>query len=64
MGISFIYSISTKGCDNKKIKINKAFKDLATKEQSTIDWFHGLKLHIIINDSGELWSISQVSLKN
>lgn len=33
---------------------NKAFKSLATKSQCYIGWFFGFKLHIVINDKGEI----------
>jgi hypothetical protein len=32
------------------------FKDVATTGKSTMGWFHGFKLHIVINDKGELLS--------
>jgi hypothetical protein len=53
-GISFIDSTRIRVCGNKRIKRNKVFKDLATTGKSSIGWFHGFKLHIIINDKGEI----------
>ncbi|WP_311709724.1 transposase [Riemerella anatipestifer] len=32
------------------------FKDLATISKSTMGWFNGLKLHIVINDKGGILS--------
>jgi len=55
-GISFVDSTPIKVCGNKRIKRNKVFKDLATTGKSTMGWFYGFKLHIIINDKGEILS--------
>ena len=32
------------------------FKNVATTGKSTMDWFHGFKLHIVINDKSEILS--------
>lgn len=53
-GISFIDSTPIRACNKKRIKQNKVFKDIATIGKSTMGWFYGFKLHIIINDKGEL----------
>jgi hypothetical protein len=55
-GISFIDSTPIRVCKNKRIKRNKVFKDVATTGKSTMGWFHGFKLHIVINDRGEILS--------
>ncbi|QMU66740.1 MAG: IS982 family transposase [Flavobacteriaceae bacterium] len=53
-GISFIDSTPLRVCNKKRIRNNKVFKGLATTGKSTMGWFHGFKLHILINDKGEL----------
>ncbi len=53
-GISFIGSTPIRACKVKRIKQNKVFKNIATIGKSTMGWFYGFKLHIIINDKGEL----------
>lgn len=55
-GISFIDSTVLRVCHNKRIKRNKVFKDLAKVGKSTVGWFFGFKLHLIINDKGEILS--------
>ncbi|MCK0204763.1 IS982 family transposase [Ornithobacterium rhinotracheale] len=55
-GISFVDSTPIRVCVNKRIKRNKVFKDLATTGKSTMGWFHGFKLHLVINDKGEILS--------
>ena len=53
-GISFIDSTPIRVCKNKRINQNKVFKGIATTGKSTMGWFYGFKLHIIINDKGEI----------
>lgn len=55
-GISFVDSTTLKACHIKREKQNKVFYGIATKGKSTIGWFFGFKLHIIINDKGEILS--------
>ena len=55
-GISFIDSTVLRVCHKKRIKRNKVFKDVAKVGKSTMGWFFGFKLHLIINDKGELLS--------
>jgi hypothetical protein len=42
----------------QKNQPKKVFKEVATTGKSTMGWFHGFKLHIIINDKGELLSFA------
>ena len=53
-GISSIDSTPIRVCKNKRINQNKVFKGIATTGKSTMGWFYGFKLHIIINDKGEI----------
>ena len=53
-GISFIDSTVIRVCHIKREKRNKVFKNFAQKSKSTMGWFFGFKLHIVINDQGEL----------
>jgi len=53
-GISFIDSTPVRVCKNKRISSNKVFEGIATTGRSTMGWFHGFKLHIIVNDKGEI----------
>jgi hypothetical protein len=55
-GISFIDSTVLRVCHNKRIRRNKVFKDIAKVGKSTVGWFFGFKLHLIINDKGEILS--------
>ncbi len=53
-GISFVDSTPIRVCKNKRIKRNKVFKGIANTGKSTMGWFYGFKLHIVINDKGEI----------
>ena len=55
-GISFIDSTALKVCHIKREHQNRVFEGSATKGKSTLGWFFGFKLHIIINDKGEIIS--------
>jgi len=63
-GISFIDSTPIRVCKNKRIRNNKVFKGIATTGKSTMGWFHGFKLHILINDKGEIlnFTITQANV--
>ena len=55
-GISFIDATSIRVCHNKRISRNKVFKGFAKRGKTTSGWFFGFKLHLIINDKGEILS--------
>ena len=53
-GISFMDSTSLKVCHNRRIGQHRVFKDLAARGKTSVDWFFGFKLHVVVNDKGEL----------
>jgi hypothetical protein len=53
-GISFIDSTCLKVCHNKRINRNRVFEGLAAIGKTTMGWFYGFKLHLIINECGGL----------
>ena len=55
-GISFIDSTVLRVCHNKRIRRNKTFKGIAEVGKSSMGWFYGFKLHLVINDKGEILS--------
>jgi len=55
-GISFIDSTVIKVCHIKREKQNKVFKGLAKKGKTSMGWFYGFKLHLIVNEKGEILS--------
>jgi hypothetical protein len=55
-GISFIDSTPLRSCHNRRIHQHKTFKGIAERGHCSLGWFFGFKLHLIINDKGEILS--------
>jgi hypothetical protein len=56
-GISFVGSTSLRVCHNRRIHSHKVFAGCARRGKTSVDWFFGFKLHLVINDRGELLSL-------
>lgn len=57
-GVSFIDSTSLKVCHNRRIGRHRVFDGLAARGKTSVDWFFGFKLHLVVNDSGELLNMT------
>ncbi len=57
-GIAFVDSTPLRVCENIRIPRHKAFKGEAGRGKSSTGWFYGFKLHLIVNDRGEILSFS------
>ncbi len=57
-GISFIDSFSLKVCHPKRISSHKVFKGLATRGKTSVGWFFGFKLHVVVTSQGEVIDFS------
>lgn len=53
-GISFIDSTSLTVCHNKRISQHKVLKGGAKRGKTSMGWFFGFKLHLVVNDCGDL----------
>ena len=57
-GISFIDStpflVVKNICHNRRIDRHKVFAGLAARGKTSMGWFFGLKLHLVVNDQGDL----------
>jgi hypothetical protein len=53
-GISLVDSTSLEVCHIKRSSSHRVFKGIAKKGKTTKGWFYGLKLHLIINECGEI----------
>ena len=60
-GISIIDSTKLVVCHNLRIKRNRVFKGLAGRGKSSTGWFYGFKLHLIINNLGEIINLNITS---
>ena len=53
-GITFVDSTTLAVCHTRRISRHKVFEGYATRGKSSMGWFFGCKLHLMINDQGEL----------
>ena len=53
-GIAFIDATSLVVCHNRRIQSHKVFKQVARRGKTSVGWFYGFKLHLVVNDRGEL----------
>jgi hypothetical protein len=56
-GIAFVDSTALAVCGNKRITRNRVFRGRAKISRTTVGWFFGFKVHLVINDCGELLGI-------
>ncbi|CAK0744251.1 transposase [Gammaproteobacteria bacterium] len=55
-GIAFIDSTPLRVCHNRRIPRHRTFNGLAARGKTSVDWYYGFKLHLVIDDQGELVS--------
>lgn len=53
-GLAFIDATAIVVCHNRRIYNHKVFKKLARRGKTSMGWFYGFKLHLVVNDQGEL----------
>ena len=41
-------------CHNRRITRHRVFEDVAQRGKNSVDWFFGFKLHLVVNDRGQL----------
>ncbi len=57
-GTSFIDATALAVCHNRRIAQHKVFRDLAARGKTSVGWFFGFKLHLVVNDCGELLQVA------
>ncbi len=55
-GIAFIDSTALAVCHNRRISQHRVFEGVAERGRTSVDWFFGFKLHLVVNDRGEILS--------
>lgn len=55
-GTSFVDATKLIVCENLRIPQHKQFADIARRGKTSTGWFYGFKLHLSVNDCGELLS--------
>lgn len=53
-GVFFVDSTSLSVCHNKRILRHKVFKGIAERGKTSMGWFFGMKLHLIIDRKGAI----------
>jgi transposase len=56
-GVSIVDATALAVCDNRRIGRHRVFKGLAARGKTSMGWFFGFKLHLIVNSKGELLSV-------
>lgn len=56
-GISFVDSTPLAVCHTRRILWHKVFAGLAERGRTSMGWFYGFKLHLVVNDRGELLAV-------
>jgi hypothetical protein len=56
-GISFLDATKVQVCHNRRISSHRVFENLAARGKTSVDWFFGFKLHLVVNDLGELLNV-------
>lgn len=55
-GWYYVDSTSLKVCHNRRIQQHRVFAGIAERGKTSVDWFFGFKLHLVVNHRGELMS--------
>lgn len=53
-GVSFVDSTALSVCKNARIAQHRVFAVDARRGKTSVGWFYGFKLHLVVNDRGEL----------
>lgn len=53
-GISFVDSTPLAVCHNRRIGQHRTFAGIAQRGKNSMGWFFGFKLHLVVNDRGQL----------
>ena len=57
-GLAFIDSLPLPVCHHRRIYSHQVFDGFAQRGKSSMGWFYGFKLHLVINDRGEVLGLT------
>lgn len=57
-GMYYVDATKLPVCHNKRIPSHKTFEGIAERGKTTTGWFFGFKLHLVINQKGEIMSFN------
>ena len=57
-GVSLVDSTRVRVCDNRRISSHRVFADVAKGSKTSMGWFYGFKLHLVINHTGDLLDVA------
>jgi hypothetical protein len=57
-GLPFIDRLPIRVCHNRRLSSHKVFAGLARRGKGSRGWFYGFKLHLVINEQGELLGLT------
>jgi transposase len=57
-GLSVMDATKIQVCHNRRIKRHQVFQGIAARGKTSVDWFFGLKLHLVCNDQGALLNVT------
>jgi len=56
-GVNYLDSTALPVCHNRRIHQHKVFAGVAQRGKTSVGWFFGLKLHLLVNHRGELVNV-------
>jgi len=56
-GIYFIDSTKLSVCHNARSSRNRVFAGMAKRGKTSVEWFYGFKMHLVINHKGEIMAV-------
>lgn len=56
-GIYFMDATHLPVCHNRRIPRNRVFAGMAARGKSTMGWFYGFKLHLVVNHKGQIMAV-------
>jgi hypothetical protein len=56
-GVNYLDSTAIRVCHNQRIHNHKVFAGLARRGKTTMGWFYGFKVHLVVNHRGELLNV-------